>query len=249
MAQRVSARRQLIGAAAVAVLALGAGGCALKGGQNISLVQGKILFVKNCGRCHTLARADTTAEIGPNLDAAFAESISEGFGRNVISGIVEQQIEYPNSAGYMPKLPLSTRQAADIAAYVAYAAAKPGKDTGLLATAVNSGVLPPAVEKDGTLAFEANPQGLLAYTVKKATATAGPITLTMTNKSGIAHNLAIQVGNSGAVQGSGAVLGHTPISASGTHAIKITLKPGVYTFYCQVPGHRAAGMYGTLTVK
>ena len=162
MAERVSARRQLIGAAAVAVLALGAGGCALKGGQNISLVQGKILFVKNCGRCHTLARAGSSAEIGPNLDAAFAESISQGFGRSVIAGIVEQQIEYPNTAGLMPKLPLSTRQAADIADYVAYAAAKPGKDTGLLASAVSSGFLPPAVEKDGTLAIDANPQGLLA---------------------------------------------------------------------------------------
>jgi plastocyanin len=243
MAERVSARRQLIGAAAVAVLALGAGGCALKGGQNTSLVQGKILFVKNCGRCHTLARADSTAEIGPNLDAAFAESISQGFGRSDIAGIVEQQIEYPNTAGLMPKLPLSTRQAANIADYVAYAAAKPGKDTGLLASAVSSGFLPPAVEKDGTLALEANPQGLLRYTVNKATATAGAITITMTNKSGIAHNLAIQVGTSGAV------LKATPISATGTHSISLNLKPGNYTFFCEVPGHRAAGMLGTLTVK
>jgi len=31
--------------------------------------------------------------------------------RNVIGGIVEQQIEYPNTAGRMPKLPLTTRQA------------------------------------------------------------------------------------------------------------------------------------------
>jgi plastocyanin len=30
---------------------------------------------------------------------------------------------------------------------------------------------------------------------------------------------------------------------------KIDLKPGKYTFYCSLPGHRAAGMQGTLTVK
>jgi plastocyanin len=249
MAERVSVRRKLVGVAGIAVLALGVGGCSLKGGQNVSLVTGKILFVKHCGSCHTLARADTTGVIGPNLDAAFAESLQVGEGRGIIGGIVEQQVQYPSTAGLMPKLPLSTRQAADIAAYVAYAAAKPGKDTGLLATAVSSGTKPPAVEKNGVLAISANPQGLLAYTVKAATATAGPITITMTNDSGITHNLALQVGNSGAVQGSGAVLDHTPFESKGTASFKLTLKAGTYTFYCQVPGHRTAGMFGTLTVK
>jgi plastocyanin len=30
---------------------------------------------------------------------------------------------------------------------------------------------------------------------------------------------------------------------------KIDLKPGKYTFYCSITGHRAMGMEGTLTVK
>ncbi|MGZ4691604.1 MAG: plastocyanin/azurin family copper-binding protein [Acidimicrobiia bacterium] len=34
--------------------------------------------------------------------------------------------------------------------------------------------------------------------------------------------------------------------SSGTGKVK--LKKGKYTFYCNVPGHRAAGMQGTLTV-
>jgi plastocyanin len=35
----------------------------------------------------------------------------------------------------------------------------------------------------------------------------------------------------------------------GSQSKKIDLKPGKYTFYCSVPGHRQAGMVGTLTVK
>ena len=67
----------------------------------------------------------------------------------------------------------------------------------------------------------------------------------MTNASGVDHNLAIQEGTGA----SGPILGATTISSSGTHSITLNLKPGTYTFFCQVPGHRAAGMFGTLTVK
>jgi plastocyanin len=228
-----------------AVVALIAGGCSLKGGQDVSLIEGKVLFIKNCAQCHTLARAGTKGVLGPNLDVAFRESLSVGFGRTVIKGIVVQQIEYPAIGGVMPKLPLTSRQATDIGTYVEYAAARPGHDTGLLASVGGTSTLPPAQEKNGTLAIAANPTGQLAYTVKQATATAGPITISMTNMSGVPHNLALQVGTGP----TGQILGATPISPKGTHSIKVTLKAGTYTFFCQVPGHRAAGMFGTLTVK
>jgi uncharacterized cupredoxin-like copper-binding protein len=40
------------------------------------------------------------------------------------------------------------------------------------------------------------------------------------------------------------------VSGSGDHqSQKIDLKPGKYTFYCDIPGHRAQGMQGTITVK
>jgi uncharacterized cupredoxin-like copper-binding protein len=34
-----------------------------------------------------------------------------------------------------------------------------------------------------------------------------------------------------------------------TIEVKINAKPGTYEFYCNQPGHKAAGMHGTLTVK
>ncbi len=38
-------------------------------------------------------------------------------------------------------------------------------------------------------------------------------------------------------------------SSGNSEQLKVNLKPGKYTFYCDIPGHREAGMEGTLTVK
>ena len=70
----------------------------------------------------------------------------------------------------------------------------------------------------------------------------------MPNTSGVSHNIAIEAGARAATPG-GAVLGASPIISKGSATVKVTLKPGTYTFFCQVPGHRAAGMYGTLIAK
>jgi uncharacterized cupredoxin-like copper-binding protein len=39
------------------------------------------------------------------------------------------------------------------------------------------------------------------------------------------------------------------VNAGQTSSLKIDLEPGKYTFYCDIIGHRAQGMEGTLTVK
>ncbi len=106
----------------------------------------------------------------------------------------------------------------------------------------------PAVENAGKLEINANPEGQLAYTTDKATATAGAVTITMANMSGVPHNIAIEPGAHGATPG-GPVLGASKFVTDGSASVTVSLKPGTYTFFCQVPGHRGAGMWGTLTVK
>ncbi|HXA54575.1 MAG TPA: plastocyanin/azurin family copper-binding protein [Solirubrobacteraceae bacterium] len=232
----------LLIAAGAMLLAAGCG--SVKHGEEANLVLGKQVFVAKCGACHTLARANTKGTVGPNLDEAFRHAVDEGLGRNTIRGVVQYQVEYPNPNNVMPKGLASGSTLKDIAAYVAYAAARPGADKGLLAGAVAApGSGKPAVEQNGKLALEAAPGGQLAYTANKATATAGPVTIEMKNMSGVMHNVAIQSGTSGPV------LGHTEFQTHGTASFSVQLKPGTYTFFCQAPGHRAAGMYGTLTVK
>jgi plastocyanin len=244
---------RLAGRAVAGCLVIGmglvTGGCSIKGADNANLIEGKKAFVAKCGSCHTLARANTKGIVGPNLDEAFRASVNEGLERSTIRSVVEGQVAYPNKDGVMPKGLASGATLRDIAAYVSEVAARPGKDSGLLATAVEApGSGKPAVESGGKLAIAASPSGQLAYTASKATATPGAVTISMANMSGVSHNIAIEAGEHGAT-GSGPVLGASTFTAKGTVSINVTLKPGTYTYFCQAPGHRAAGMYGTITVK
>jgi len=239
----------IAGALVVAGAVAGCGG-GLKRFNNPNLETGKVLFVEKCGACHTLAHAGTRGTVGPDLDDAFAESVANGLGRSTIEGIVHDQVLNPNPDGVMPKGLLKGSDLNDVAAYVAQVAAAPGQDTGLLAQVLHKpGNGPPAVEKNGVLAFAADPTGQLSYTTRKAVATPGPVTISMSNMSGVMHNIAIQAGNSGAVQGATPVLGSTPLASKGTASFRVNLKPGTYTYFCQAPGHRMAGMWGTITVK
>jgi len=233
----------------LAVLVLATTGCSVKGGDNANVIVGKQQFVAKCGSCHTLARAGTKGVVGPNLDEAFRASLAEGLRRSTIRGVVEGQIKIPNREGVMPKELLTGSKAKDVAAYVSQSADKPGKDTGLLASAVEApGAGKPAAEKGGKLQIPASPSGQLAYSTNKATGAPGPVTIEMPNTSGVSHNIALETGTGGATP-KGAKIGASPFTTKSTATVKVTLKPGTYTFFCEAPGHRQAGMYGTLTVK
>ncbi len=93
-----------------------------------------------------------------------------------------------------------------------------------------------------SLDFEADPSGSLAFTTGEATSKAGKVTVNLTNSSPVPHDVAIE-------DEGGETIAQTETLAEGSDSTTANLKPGKYTFYCSVPGHRQAGMEGTLTVK
>jgi uncharacterized cupredoxin-like copper-binding protein len=246
---RGGASRPLAATACIAALAA-LSGCELKNsGQNV--VEGKKLFVARCGACHTLARAGTTGTTGPNLDQAFRRARADGFGQSTFQGVVARQILHPNknpqvdpqTGKTLPLMPaglVKGAQAEDVAAYVAQAVAKPGKDTGQLAAVGVKKAQGTAKEKAGTLDIPVAAAGL-AYTFANAQARPGKVTIESKNPQSTQHDIAIE--------GNGVDAKGARVSNGGVSKLQATLKSGTYTFYCTVPGHRQGGMVGKLTVK
>jgi plastocyanin len=90
------------------------------------------------------------------------------------------------------------------------------------------------------LEFESDPSGALAYTTTQASTKAGNVTVEFNNPQAVPHDVAIE-------ESSGKTIGQTEVITEGSDSTTVDLKPGKYTFYCSVPGHREAGMEGTLT--
>jgi len=243
--------RRRVPLVAAAALIAGLAGCGLKEEQG-DLVAGKRAFVQSCGACHTLQRAGTTGVAGPNLDEAFRAARSDGLGESTIEGVVHQQILYPGRSdstdprngrrvpGMPPKI-VTGDAARNVAAYVAFVAAKPGEDAGALADIGVRRAEGTARAEDGTLDLPVDPSGNLAYTAANAEAPAGPLTLRSENPTPIPHNIA--------VDGNGIDERGPVVQDGGVSELQVELDPGEYAFYCSVPGHREGGMEGTLTVQ
>jgi plastocyanin len=92
------------------------------------------------------------------------------------------------------------------------------------------------------LSLAANPEGQLSYSKTSLTAKAGKVAIAFTNSSPLSHNVTVE-------SSSGSSVGATPTFQGGSKTLALNLKAGTYKFYCSVPGHRQAGMEGTLVVK
>lgn len=90
--------------------------------------------------------------------------------------------------------------------------------------------------------FEAEAEGMLMFEEKSATAEAGEDTIEFNNPSAVPHNVAIE-------DSAGKTIAETETITESETSTTVKLEPGTYTFYCSIPGHREAGMEGTLTVK
>jgi uncharacterized cupredoxin-like copper-binding protein/cytochrome c2 len=233
-----------------AVVAVALSGCSLKD-SGTDVANGKQQFVSKCGTCHTLARANSKGVDGPNLDEAFARSREDGMKSSTFRGVVERQILNPNinpqidprtekPVTSMPAKIVTGSDARDVAAYVAQSVAVPGKDTGRLAQVGAQQAQGTAKAENGTLDIPVAAAGL-AYRFKDAEASSGQVTIVSKNPQATDHNIAID-GNGVDQKG--------PVVQGGADSkISLNLKPGTYSFYCSVDGHRQAGMEGKLTVK
>jgi plastocyanin len=108
--------------------------------------------------------------------------------------------------------------------------------------AKESGGAKEAAGGGSTIKFEANPEGQLMFTTMSATGKAGDDTIDFKNPSSTPHNVSIE-------DSSGKKLAETETIAEGETSTKVELEAGEYTFYCSIPGHREAGMEGTLRIE
>lgn len=118
----------LLALVALVALVVTSSGC---GTTTADTARGRTLFVQKCGVCHTLAQAGTTAQVGPNLDDAFAVSRSIGNDSETVEGVVKAQVEYPREDNGNPRVSMPAdivtgQDLDDVAAYVGEWAGVPG---------------------------------------------------------------------------------------------------------------------------
>lgn len=80
----------------------------------------------------------------------------------------------------------------------------------------------------------------LEFDPERLAATAGEVTIELTSEPSVRHNIVIE-----------GVAEEEPVveaAAGATATSTVELGAGSYTFYCSVPGHRQAGMQGSLEV-
>jgi plastocyanin len=79
----------------------------------------------------------------------------------------------------------------------------------------------------------------IAYDQAPTELTAGTVSATLTNEGAIEHNVVIEELDDQKI---------LDAPAGQSDSGEVELQPGEYTYFCDVAGHREAGMEGTLTV-
>jgi plastocyanin len=93
-----------------------------------------------------------------------------------------------------------------------------------------------------TVDISAPADGSLAFDQTDLTTKAGAVTINFANPASLSHDVKVE-------DSSGTELGGTDLVSQGDASATVDLQPGTFTFFCSVPGHREAGMEGTLTIN
>jgi len=118
------------------------------------------------------------------------------------------------------------------------ATGQPAGATGATTTTSTSSTTTAAA---AALKLSAPSSGVPAYNTNSLSAKAGQVSVDFSNPSPVEHDVAIAQGSK--------ILAQSDLISGGATSVSTSLKPGKYLYYCTVPGHRQAGMQGTLTVK
>ncbi|MGH2980987.1 MAG: plastocyanin/azurin family copper-binding protein [Solirubrobacterales bacterium] len=99
---------------------------------------------------------------------------------------------------------------------------------------------PAAKGPGGTVQLAADPTQI-AYDKSALSSKPGAVTIDFDNPAQVAHDVAIASGSE--------EIAKSELVTDGKASVTAALTPGKYVFFCTVPGHREAGMQGTLTVR
>jgi plastocyanin len=100
---------------------------------------------------------------------------------------------------------------------------------------------PQGANAQAALELSAPADGTLAFDPPSLEASAGKVEIDFTNPASIEHDVHVE-------QEGKDVAASDLVADDESTKVSAELEPGEYTYYCSVPGHREAGMEGTLTV-
>jgi plastocyanin len=174
------------------------------------------------------------------LSALGIRSESFPLNRIVLGGLIAYFAALVGATSTFAVLNARDEQAKRDAEHAETAAATPagGEQTTTPAATTTTGA---AQGGEQTVNVSSPEDGTPVFEPSKLTAKAGTVTIDYENPSPAPHSIAIEAG--------GETLDESETATDTTLTASADLEPGRFVYYCTVPGHREAGMEGTLTVK